>query len=154
MSVRDARPPPSEWLQYADQPLAPLWRSRRGSITPIVRWLLYADHTLAPICRSVTATSWPSLRSLPPHWAQVQPSRTDGLTCTTVSRGRWAGRARRAGGRGSRTAQVLSLAAGAATAAVADVTACNTCRVSSICAISRSSCSLERPNFQRRNRDS
>src|SRR4051794_16833979 len=31
------------WLLYADQRVAPLWRSRLGSITPIIRWLLHAD---------------------------------------------------------------------------------------------------------------
>jgi hypothetical protein len=45
---------PLKWYQYADPTLAPLWRSRRGSITPIRHWLLYADHRLAPMCRSVT----------------------------------------------------------------------------------------------------
>ena len=54
-SIRDARPPLT-WLLYADQPLAPLRRSRRGSIMPIRTWLQYADHGVAPICRSVTAS--------------------------------------------------------------------------------------------------
>lgn len=45
---------PLKWYQYADPTMAPLWRSRRGSITPIRHWLLYADHRLAPMCRSVT----------------------------------------------------------------------------------------------------
>jgi hypothetical protein len=32
------------WLHYADPRLAPICRSRTGSITPIRHWLLYADH--------------------------------------------------------------------------------------------------------------
>jgi hypothetical protein len=44
------------WLQYADHEMAPLRRSRRGSITPVMDWLLYADHRMDPICRSVTPT--------------------------------------------------------------------------------------------------
>jgi hypothetical protein len=52
-SIRDARPHLS-WLQYADQRLAPLWRSPNGSNTPITAWLLYAHHNVAPICRSLT----------------------------------------------------------------------------------------------------
>ena len=42
------------WLLCADPRVAPLWRSRRGSITPIFCWLTHADHRLAPKCRSVT----------------------------------------------------------------------------------------------------
>ncbi len=45
---------PLSWLLYADHRLAPICRSRSGSLTPIIRWTHYADHTLAPICRSVT----------------------------------------------------------------------------------------------------
>ena len=38
--------------------MAPLRRSRRGSITPVTDWRLYADHEMDPIWRSVTlATS-------------------------------------------------------------------------------------------------
>ena len=64
------------WLQYADHEMAPLRRSRRGSITPVRDWLLYADHRMAPICRSVTPAEaehgyWGqtpiSLRRLAPH---------------------------------------------------------------------------------------
>ena len=33
----------SPWLQYADQQLASLWRSRAGSYMPITQWLQYAD---------------------------------------------------------------------------------------------------------------
>jgi hypothetical protein len=47
------------WLLYADPRVAPLWRSRHGSITPIIYWLPYADHRLVPIRRSVT--SFPQL---------------------------------------------------------------------------------------------
>src|ERR1700731_3392476 len=46
--------PPLKWLLYADPRVAPLWRSRPGSITPINYWLRHADHHLAPMCRSVT----------------------------------------------------------------------------------------------------
>jgi hypothetical protein len=52
---------PLKWYQYADPTLAPLWRSRRGSITPIRHWFLYADHRLAPMCRSVTLRAGPFL---------------------------------------------------------------------------------------------
>ena len=44
----------ADWLHYADPPLAPLRRSRTGSITPIIGWLQYADHEVAPLRRSVT----------------------------------------------------------------------------------------------------
>src|SRR5579863_2860939 len=53
-----------KWLLYADPRLAPLWRSRPGSITPIRHWLLYADHRLAPICRSVTVEGSQKRRQL------------------------------------------------------------------------------------------
>ncbi len=43
---------PCQWLQYADHEMAPLRRSRRGSITPVTNWILYAGHKLDPICRS------------------------------------------------------------------------------------------------------
>ena len=42
------------WPLYADPTLAPIRRSRTGSITPVSQWLLHADHALAPIWRSVT----------------------------------------------------------------------------------------------------
>ena len=45
----------ADWLHYADPPLAPIRRSRTGSITPIIGWLQYADHEVAPLRRSVTA---------------------------------------------------------------------------------------------------
>ena len=42
------------WLQYADHWVAPIRRSRTGSIMAIIAWRQYADHHVAPICRSVT----------------------------------------------------------------------------------------------------
>ena len=44
-----------QWLQYADQQVEPICRSRTGSITPVMTWLLYADHHVEPIGRSLTA---------------------------------------------------------------------------------------------------
>ena len=43
-----------QWLQYADQQVDPMCRSRTGSITPVMTWLLYADHQVEPIGRSLT----------------------------------------------------------------------------------------------------
>jgi Transposase, Mutator family len=67
---------PENWLRYADQRVAPLCRSRRGSITPILYWLQNADHALAPICRSVTAGEVklriPRLRRLPFETAIIE----------------------------------------------------------------------------------
>ncbi len=42
------------WRHYGDPRVAPLRRSRPGSITPIRNWRLYADPGLAPIRRSLT----------------------------------------------------------------------------------------------------
>jgi hypothetical protein len=40
--------------------LAPICRSRIGSITAIINWLISADLKVAPICRSVTAIAHPT----------------------------------------------------------------------------------------------
>ena len=56
------RSTPCCWLHYAGHQMAPLRRSRRGSITPVTNWILYADHGMDPIRRSVTHT-WGGNRS-------------------------------------------------------------------------------------------
>jgi len=53
------------WLLYADPRVAPICRSRLGSITPIIYWLPHADHRLAPIRRSVTSVEKAALKPLP-----------------------------------------------------------------------------------------
>jgi hypothetical protein len=42
------------WLQYAENRLAPMCRKRIGSITPKIGWLLYAENEVAPIWRKMT----------------------------------------------------------------------------------------------------
>lgn len=46
------------WLHYADPRVAPICRSRGGSITPVRHWLLYADHDVDLICRLLTPLLW------------------------------------------------------------------------------------------------
>jgi hypothetical protein len=53
-SIREAASVSRDWLHYGDPALAPICRSRVGSITAIIDWLQYADLKVAPICRSVT----------------------------------------------------------------------------------------------------
>src|SRR3569833_2601819 len=53
------------WLLYADPRVAPICRSRLGSITPIIYWLPHADHRLAPISRSVTSVEKAAMKPLP-----------------------------------------------------------------------------------------
>lgn len=43
-----------QWILYADPQVAPICRSRTGSITAIMDWILYADLRVDPICRSLT----------------------------------------------------------------------------------------------------
>ena len=46
----------SRWRLYADPEVAPLCRSRRGSIMPVTPWLHYAGHAVAPYPRSPTSS--------------------------------------------------------------------------------------------------
>src|SRR5579871_6210241 len=68
---------PLKWYQNADPTLAPLWRSRRGSITPIRHWLQYADHPVAPLRRSVTPGN--RRRYLPINAGSNRPCRSRGI---------------------------------------------------------------------------
>ena len=43
------------WLQYAENRLAPLRRKRSGSNMPKTAWLLYAENPVAPLRRKMTA---------------------------------------------------------------------------------------------------
>ena len=94
----------------------------------------------------ISATSSPMGLSAPPQSGQVQA-----VACVTVSRGRCAGRARRAG--------LIGAGSGAGSAAAAGLAsslwlASSSSRLSSSCAIFSSSCSEERPNCMRLSRAS
>jgi hypothetical protein len=75
-SIREAASVSRDWLHYGDPALAPICRSRVGSITAIINWLQYADLKVAPICRSVTPLEHPNHRIdelLPHRWTLATP---------------------------------------------------------------------------------